>query len=317
METNAKKPKRYRDRYERREIIFRAILYLSSIGILLLLIGFFISLPLDAIESIKKFGVDFVITQVWDPVAGNFGALVFIIGTLVTSCIALVLSIPFSLSIALFLGEYFQEGIVSTLLKSAVELLAGIPSIIYGFWGIFVLVPIVIDLEMKLMLLNDRILPYGVGILTASAVLTVMIIPFSASIAREVITLVPTDLKEAAYSLGATRFEVVRRVVLPAARSGIIAGIVLSLGRALGETMAITMLIGNANRLPDKFLSLANIFVPINTMASVIANEFAEATDSLHRSSLIYVGLILFLITMIINITGRYIIKKTSVSIDE
>jgi len=306
-----------KDRYEKREMIFRGILYLSSVCILLLLLGFFVSLPLDAIEAIKKFGIGFVVTRIWDPVAGNFGALVFIVGTLVTSFIALVLSIPFSLSIALFLGEYFREGIVSTLLKSAVELLAGIPSIIYGFWGIFVLVPIVIDLEMKLMELNDRILPYGVGILTASVVLTIMIIPYSASIAREVITLVPTDLKEAAYSLGATRFEVIRRVVLPAARSGIIAGIVLSLGRALGETMAITMLIGNANRLPDKLLSLASIFVPINTMASVIANEFAEATDSLHRSSLIYVGLLLFLITMIINIIGRYIIKKTSVSIDE
>jgi phosphate transport system permease protein len=309
--------KRYRDRHERKEMIFRGLLYLSSIGILVLLVGFFISLPLDAVESIRKFGFGFVFTRIWDPVAGNFGALVFIVGTLVTSLIALILSIPFSIAIALFLGEYFREGIVSTLLKSAVELLAGIPSIIYGFWGVFVLVPIVIDLEMKLMVLDGRILPYGVGILTASIVLTVMIIPYSASIAREVITLVPTDLKEAAYSLGATRFEVIRRVVLPAARSGIIAGIVLSLGRALGETMAITMLIGNANRLPDKLLSLANIFVPINTMASVIANEFAEATDSLHRSSLIYVGLILFLITMVINITGRYIIKKTSVSIDE
>lgn len=298
-------------------MIFRGILYLSSVGILLLLVGFFVSLPLDSLESIRKFGIGFAFNRVWDPVAGNFGALVFIVGTLVTSCIALILSIPFSISIALFLGEYFREGIVSTMLKSAVELLAGIPSIIYGFWGIFVLVPIVIDLEMKLMQFNDRILPYGVGILTASVVLTVMIIPYSASIAREVITLVPTDLKEAAYSLGATRFEVIRRVVLPAARSGIIAGIFLSLGRALGETMAITMLIGNANRLPDKLLSLANIFVPINTMASVVANEFAEATDSLHRSSLVYVGLMLFLITMIINITGRYIIKKTSVSIDE
>ncbi len=312
-----KSRKRYKDRHERKETIFRGILYLSSVGILLLLVGFFISLPLDALESIRRFGIGFVFTRIWDPVAGNFGALVFIVGTLVTSLIALILSIPFSISIALFLGEYFREGIISTLLKSAVELLAGIPSIIYGFWGIFVLVPIVIDLEMKLMVINDRILPYGVGILTASVVLTVMIIPYSASIAREVITLVPNDLKEAAYSLGATRFEVIRRVVLPAARSGIIAGIILSLGRALGETMAITMLIGNANRLPDTLLSLANIFVPINTMASVIANEFAEATDSLHRSSLIYVGLILFLITMIINIAGRYIIKKTSVSIDE
>jgi phosphate transport system permease protein len=305
-----------RDTYRTKEFLFRAALVASSAGILILLVSFFVTLPLDAIESIRRFGLGFITGRDWDPVKGNFGALVFIAGTLVTSFIALIISIPFSISIALFLGEYFREGIISSLLKSAVELLAGIPSIIYGFWGIFFLVPLVIDLEMKLMQIDSSILPYGVGILTASAVLTVMIIPYSASIAREVITLVPNDLKEAAYCLGATRFEVVRRVVLPAARSGIIAGIVLSLGRAIGETMAVTMLIGNANSLPENLLSIANIFVPANTMASVIANEFAEATDSLHRASLIYVGLLLFVITVIINLIGRYIIRKTSVGID-
>jgi phosphate transport system permease protein len=305
-----------RDAHRTKERIFRGILAASSLGVLILLIGFLVTLPLDAIESIRKFGLGFIINRNWDPVAGDFGALVFIVGTLVTSSIALIISIPFSISIALFLGEYFREGIFSTLLKSAVELLAGIPSIIYGFWGIFVLVPIVIDLEMKLMEVNDSILPYGVGVLTASVVLTIMIIPYSASIAREVIGLVPNDLKEAAYSLGATRYEVIRRVVLPAARSGIIAGIILSLGRALGETMAVTMLIGNANSFSESFLSIAGLFMPANTMASVIANEFAEATGSLHRASLLYVGLLLFVITMIINIIGRYVIKKTSVGID-
>ncbi len=305
-----------RDTYKTKEFIFRAVLIASSVGILILLVSFFVTLPIDAIESMRKFGLGFITGQDWDPVKGSFGALAFIVGTLVTSCIALIISIPFSISIALFLGEYFREGIISTLLKSAVELLAGIPSIIYGFWGIFFLVPLVIDLEMNLMKIDSSILPYGVGILTASVVLTVMIIPYSASIAREVITLVPNDLKEAAYCLGATRFEVIRRVVLPAARSGIIAGIILSLGRAIGETMAVTMLIGNANSLPENLLSIANIFVPANTMASVIANEFAEATDSLHRASLIYVGLLLFIITLIINLVGRYIIRKTSVGID-
>ena len=174
-----------------------------------------------------------------------FGALPFLVGTLLTSFIALIISIPFSLSIAIFLGEYATKGTVSSLLKSAVELLAGIPSIVYGFWGIFVLVPLIRNVELKL-----GVAPYGVGILTASVVLAIMIIPYSASIAAEVIQLVPADLKEAAYSLGATRFEVVRRIIVTYARSGIFAGILLALGRALGETMAVTMVIGNSHFLP-------------------------------------------------------------------
>jgi len=177
------------------------------------------------------------------------------------------------------------------------------PSIIYGFWGIIMLVPIVQKVQIAL-----GIPPYGVGIFTSSIILTIMILPYSASIGREVIQLVPDDLKEAAYSLGATRFEVIRKVIIPYARSGIFAGIILSLGRALGETMAVMMLIGNLNRIPK------GIFSPANTMASLIANDFAETTEELYLSAIIEIGLILFLITMIINLIGRMIIKKTSVT---
>ncbi|HOD75866.1 MAG TPA: ABC transporter permease subunit, partial [Syntrophorhabdaceae bacterium] len=176
-----------------------------------------------------------------------------------------------------------------------------IPSVIYGLWGLFFLMPAVRFIEMKL-----GVAPHGVGILTSSLILAIMIIPFSASIGREVITLVPGDLKEAAYSLGATRFEVIRNIVIPYARSGIIAGILLALGRAIGETMAVTMLIGNSNFLPT------SIFSPANTMASVIANEFAEATG-VTAASLIYVALVLFLVTMVVNIIGTYVIQRISI----
>ena len=194
---------------------------------------------------------------------------------------------------------------MSSIIRSSVELLAGIPSVIYGFCGIFILVPAVRALEMKL-----HVLPMGVGIFTASVVLSIMVIPFSASLGREVIQLVPSELKEAAYSLGATRYEVIRKVILPYARSGILAGVLLSLGRALGETMAVTMVIGNTNIIPK------SIFDPSNTMASVIANEFMEASPgSLHLSSLVAVGLLLFVVTTIVNIIGRYVIKRTSVEV--
>ncbi len=182
------------------------------------------------------------------------------------------------------------------------ELLAGIPSIVYGFWGLFVFVPFFRNIELKL-----NILPYGVGILSSSIVLAIMIIPYSSSIIREVITMVPKDIKEAGYSLGATRYEIIKKVILPYSMSGIFAGILLSLGRALGETMAVTMVIGNSNMLPS------SIFAPSNTMASVIANEFTEATGHIYLSALIGVGLLLFIITTIINIIGKYIMKKISV----
>lgn len=286
----------------RAESVFRKILVLSALAIVVLLTAIFLSLLLQSFPSLKVFGLSFFFSKTWDPVSSQFGALVFLVGTLLTSFLALLICLPFSLAISIFLGEYFREGSLSSFLKNVTELLAGIPSVIYGFWGLFVLVPIVRNLEMKL-----GVLPYGVGIFTASLILSVMIIPYAASIGREVIALVPSDIKEAAYSLGATRQEVITKIILPYARSGIIAGILLALGRALGETMAVTMVIGNSNFLPK------SIFSPGNTLASVIANEFAEATGRLYLSSLIEIGLLLFLVTMIINIIGKYIIRKVSV----
>jgi phosphate transport system permease protein len=209
------------------------------------------------------------------------------------------------MAISIFIGEYFKDGPLSSFLKNTTELLAGIPSIIYGFWALFVLVPLVRNFQITL----GIPLPYGVGIFSASLVLSVMIIPYAASIGREAVALVPSEIKEAAYSLGATRQEVITKVILPHARSGITAGILLALGRALGETMAVTMVIGNSNLLPS------SIFSPGNTMASVIANEFAEATGRLYLSSLLEIGLLLFLVTMTINVIGKYIIKKISVEV--
>jgi phosphate transport system permease protein len=283
----------------RSEKIFKGTLRVSSILMLALLVGIFITLLIGAIPSIRFVGLKFIYGQTWDPVFEEYGALPFLVGTLATSFLALIISIPFSLGIALFLGEYFREGTISSTLRSLIELLAGIPSVVYGFWGLFFLVPIIRAIEMKV-----GAAPYGVGILTSSIILAVMIIPYSASIAREVIALVPADIKEAAYSLGATRFEVIIKVIIPYARSGIMAGVLLSLGRALGETMAVTMLIGNSNFLPK------SIFAPSNTMASVIANEFTEAVGDVYLSALIQIALLLMIVTTIINIIGKYVIKR-------
>lgn len=284
------------------ELIFRHGIMLSALAIVAMLLAIFLSLVVFSAPSIKAFGASFLWGRVWDPVSKTFGVLPFLVGTLATSFLALLISLPFSLSIAVFIGEYAREGVLSATLKQVTELLAGIPSIIYGFWALFVMVPIVREIQIAI-----GVFPYGVGILSASLILSVMIIPYAASISREVITLVPSDIKEAAYSLGATRQEVVTKVVLPHARSGIMAGVLLALGRALGETMAVTMVIGNTNLLPK------GLFSPSNTMASVIANEFTEATAKLYLSSLVEVGLVLFLVTMVINVIGRYVIKRMRV----
>ena len=284
------------------ESAFRRTIFLSALAIVVLLGATFLTLLVNSFPSIRAFGPSFLLGKTWDPVSGNFGALTFLVGTLLTSFLALLISLPFSLAISIFIGEYFKKGVLSSLLKNVTELLAGIPSIIYGFWALFVLVPIVRNFQVKL-----GTFPYGVGIFTASLILSVMIIPYAASIGREVVALVPSDIKEAAYSLGATRQEVITKVILPYARSGIMAGILLALGRALGETMAVTMVVGNSNLFPHSFFS------PGNTMASVVANEFTEATASLYVSALIEVGLLLFLVTMIIDVIGRYIISKTSI----
>jgi phosphate transport system permease protein len=281
---------------------FKGIVLVCILAVCLLLLVMFVSLLIAALPSIKKFGFGFLGSSTWDPLNGIFGALPFALGTLLTSIIALIVCIPFSISVALILGEYFPSGPVATVLNSAMELLAGIPSIIFGMWGLFALVPIIRGIEIKL-----GVIPLGVGIFAAAMLLSIMIIPFSSSISREVIGMVPNDLKEAAYSLGATRYEVIKKVVIPHASSGIIAGILLSFGRALGETMAVTMVIGNSYFMPT------NIFGPGHTIASIIANEFTEATDPIYVSALIEMGLVLFIITIIFGIAGRYIITKVSI----
>ena len=284
------------------EAMFRRLLKLAGLSVLFLLAAIFVSLFVASMPAIARNGFAFITGIAWDPVTAKFGSLPFLVGTLMTSFLALSISMVFSLAVSIFLGEYFRKGFASSLVRTVVELLAGIPSVIYGFWALFFLVPAVRFIELK-----TGILPYGVGILSASLVLAIMIIPYSASLAREVIRLVPSDLKEAAFSLGATRFEVIRKVVLPYARSGLVAGVLLSLGRALGETMAVTMVIGNSNMLPK------DIFGPANTMASIIANEFSEATGSVYLASLIEIALVLFIVTAIINIIGKIVIMKMSV----
>ena len=302
-QTAAKKESiEHSDASQTSDSIFFGVLSFSALTIVILLVSIFITLAIDSLPSLKAFGTAFLSGKTWDPVFGEFGALPFLVGTILTSFLSLLISLPFSLSISIFLGEYFRKGTVSSILKSAIELLAGIPSIIYGFWGLFVLVPIIRLIEIQL-----GVAPYGVGIATASVILAIMIIPYSASLGAEVVQLVPSDLKEAAFSLGATRFEVITKVILPYARSGICAGTLLSLGRALGETMAVTMVIGNSNFLPK------SIFSPSNTMASVIANEFTEATEKIYLSSLVEIALLLFVVTMIVNIIGKYIINKMGV----
>ncbi len=281
--------------------IYRGILYASAFFLIVLLFGFFITFIFESSESLSKFGFGFITGTQWDPIDSQFGALPFLIGTLITSFLALIISFPLSLMIAVFLSEYFHKGFFHNIIKTAVELLAGIPSIVFGFWGLFVLVPVIRDFQTAI-----GIEAYGVGIFSSAIVLSIMIIPYTASISREVITMVPSDVKEAAYSLGATKYEVIRRIILPYSGSGIFAGALLALGRALGETMAVTMIIGNSNIMPT------SIFSPGNTMASVIANEFTEATDSTYLSALIEIGLLLFIVTAFINLIGKYIIKKTA-----
>ncbi|MFH1000035.1 MAG: phosphate ABC transporter permease subunit PstC [Bacteroidota bacterium] len=278
--------------------ITKIVLFSVSILILILAGGMVFSLIGGAIPAFKTFGLQFIISGEWDPTSGRekYSALPFIVGTLLTSVAALIISLPLSFSTSLFLGEYYKGTRIARIIGLLVDLLAGIPSIVYGLWGFYVLRPLLIDLGFG---------GQGFGIFTASLILAIMIIPYATSISNEIIRMVPADLKEAAYSLGATRLEVIRTVVVPNARSGIVAGYILAFGRALGETMAVTMLIGNTNIVPTGFFQTGN------TMASVIANQFGEA-DGLKLSSLIAIALLLFLITGIVNAFGKFIIKKFS-----
>lgn len=276
--------------------ITKIILFSFSFLILFIAGGMVFSLVEGAIPSLKFFGLKFIWSAQWDPTDGNehYGALSFVAGTLITSLLALLICLPLSLSTSLFLGEYFRGTRIARIIGLMVDLLAGIPSIVYGLWGFYVLRPFLVSLGVE----NQ-----GFGVFTASLILAIMIIPYATSLGNEIIGMVPNDLKEAAYSMGATRMEVIFTVTLPAARSGIFAGYILAFGRALGETMAVTMLIGNANVVPGGLFSTGN------TMASVIANQFGEA-DGLKLSSLIAIGLLLFVITGIVNGIGKLIIKK-------
>lgn len=274
--------------------IFKSILFIASCLILVLTAGVIYALVTQSIGAFSAFGLfNFIGSSNWDSVNNDFGALPFITGTLITSLLALFFCIPFSLSIALFNGEYFKKTKIATVVSSIVDLLAGIPSIVFGLWGFYVLRPILIDMGFS---------AQGFGVLLASIVLAIMIIPYASSLSTEFISMVPSELKEAAYSLGATKMEVIKTVSLPVSMSGIFAAYILALGRALGETMAVTMLIGNTNNIPTHLSDTGN------TMASIIANQFGEA-DGLKLSSLMAIGLLLFLITATINFIAKYILK--------
>ncbi|HEY3160430.1 MAG TPA: phosphate ABC transporter permease subunit PstC [Vicinamibacterales bacterium] len=284
---------------------FRIGIGVFAAALVIIVIGIGITLANDSWLSLQKFGLNFWRTSNWDPVAGDFGALPFIWGTLYSSVVALLLATPVALGIAVFISELCPPMLRSPLIFLT-ELLAAIPSIVYGLWGIFVLVPVVRALEVAMPESLQALPffsgpPFGVGMLAAALILAVMVVPFTSAVAREVLKTVPMTQREAAYALGATRFEAIRAAMFYA-RTGIIGAVMLGFGRALGETMAVTMVIGNN---PQVTLSL---FAPQYTMAAVIANEFTEAANALYLSALIEIGLVLFIITLFVNMLSRGLI---------
>ena len=295
------------------DALFRQVTRLFAALVLGLLLSIIVALGYAALPALQKFGPAFFVTNVWNPVTGQFGALAPIYGTVATSIIALVIGVPVSFGIALFLTEMCPVALKRPL-GTAVELLAAIPSIIYGMWGLFVFAPFFADHVQPLIqrVLGDVWIigplfqgaPTGLGVLTAGVILAVMVIPFIASVMRDVFEIVPPVLKESAYGLGCTTWEVVRNIVLPYTRIGVIGGIKLGLGRALGETMAVTFVIGNAYRIR------ASLFEPGNSIASALANEFNEAADPVHRGSLIALGLVLFVLTLIVLAGSRMLIAR-------
>lgn len=281
--------------------LYKILLLISALIVPIVCAGVLYALVADAYDAFQHFGfLNFLTSSEWSYTEGSeeYGALPFITGTLFTTLLALIFCIPFSLPVALFVGEYYKDTKVAAVLSTVTDLLAGIPSIIYGLWGFYTLRPLIIALNIS---------PQGSGILTASLVLAIMIVPYAASLSSEFIKMVPNELKEGAYSLGATRAEVIRKIVFPVAGSGIFSSYILAIGRALGETMTVTMLIGNTNNIPISITSTGN------SMASIIANQFGEA-DDLRLSSLIAIGLILFLITAIINMIGKMMIKRARIA---
>jgi phosphate transport system permease protein len=286
---------------------FAAVVYGGSILFALLILGLFVELLLGSWPSIVKFGPGFVFSSAWDPLNSKFGALPMIYGTLVTSLIAIALAGFIGIMSAVFLADFAPRWL-ATPLSFLIELLAAVPSVVYGLWGLFVLAPFMRTtagpILQKLLgwtpFFSGTI--YGVGLLTGGAILALMIVPTVTAISRDVVAAIPRDLREASMALGATKWETATRVVLPAARVGIFGACVLALGRALGETIAVTMVIGNRPEIS------ASLFAPSYTLASVIANEFTEATTGIYISALIELGLILFLVSIVVNALARVMI---------
>jgi phosphate transport system permease protein len=281
---------------------------------LALLAAILISLLVGAAPAIKEFGLAFLWTQEWDPVQNKYGGLVMIYGTLMTSLIAMLISVPVSFGIALFLTE-LSPAWLKRPLGTAVELLAAVPSIVYGMWGLLVFSPVLstyVQQPLQSIFSGVPVLgalfsgpPVGIGLLSAGIILAIMVIPFIASVMRDVFEVTPPLLKESAYGLGATTWEVMFKVVLPYTKTGVVGGIMLGLGRALGETMAVTFVIGNFNQLNS-----LSLFEAANSITSALANEFAEAGDGLHRASLIYLGLVLFFITFVVLTCSKLLLSR-------
>ena len=302
---------KFRDRISLGDRIFRGLLTAAALGIPTLLLFLVIELYNGSRLAIAKFGWHFVTDSVWDPVAEHFGAFPLIFGTLISSALALLIAVPLSLGVAIYLTEFAPKQI-RTPVAFLIELLAAIPSVVYGLWGIFVLIPVLKKTLFPILRDSLGFLPffqgpiYGPSMLAASMILAIMIMPFIMSVAREVLLAVPGSQREAALALGATRWEAVITAVVPYARSGIFGAVVLGLGRALGETMAVTMLIGNRHDIA------ASLFAPGYTMAAVIANEFSEAATDMHFSALTYVALVLFVLTVLVNAIARLLIWRVA-----
>ncbi len=293
--------------------IFQNLTFISAFTVLLILGGVMVSLIIGAWPALHTFGFGFITGESWNPVTDKYGALAPIYGTLVVSFIAMLIAAPVGLGIAIFLTELCPMSLRRPI-GIAIELLAGIPSIIYGIWGVFVFAPFLQEHVQPALIktfANVPVLsaifagpPYGIGLLTAALILAIMVLPFITSISRDVFETVPAVLKESAYGMGCTTWEVVRNVVLPYTRTGVIGGMMLGLGRALGETMAVTFVIGNAHKIST------SILLPATTISATIANEFTEAVGDLYTSSLIALGLILFIITFIVLAAARYMLMR-------
>lgn len=296
------------------DLVFAALARGAAAFTLLLLVGIIVSLVIEAWPAIKAHGLKFLWTAQWDPVQEQFGGLVMIYGTLMTSFIALIIAVPVSFGIALFLTELSPRWLRRPL-GTAIELLAAVPSIVYGMWGLLVFAPLLaryVQTPLQNVFGDVPVLgalfqgaPVGIGMLSAGIILAIMIIPFIAAVMRDVFEVTPALLKESAYGLGATTWEVMWKVVLPYTKAGVIGGVMLGLGRALGETMAVTFVIGNFNQL-----SSLSLFEPGNSITSALANEFAEASPGLHQASLMYLGLILFFITLVVLSLSKWLLAS-------